>query len=553
MTLRDYLRIFQTRWKIILTCTAVGLLLGAGVAAAQPKQYTSQVTFFVSAHSADSGKAYDDSLLGQQKVATYLELMNEPRLAQEVSRRLGGAVSPTAVSDAISATSPSGTSLIRVDATDRTPEGAQRIAAGVADAFPALATTVEAESNPFPATTSIVIRQLQPPSISPAPVGPGTTVTLLLGLLLGLVVGVVGAVSRDRLDDSVRTTESLERAAGVPVLGRTGWDPSFSARPVIVGKDPASPLAEAFTAVRTHLGFATASSRCQVLVGIGPKLGAGTTSTLCNLAASLGRAGRRTVLVEADLRRPTMGSYLGLEDTRGLAAVLGGTADLEACIQPWHGGLIDVLLAGPVPDSAGDVLAPGRLGEVFEELRRRYDVVLVDVPPASTVTDAEIVAASADATLVIARCGRTTEAEVRRTVAGLAAAGTPLVGAVLTMVRLPGVRPAEAAPAADAASAGEPTGAGGRSDLPAWRAAVATWWDRAATGTRSVTTSILATMRPGIAPGEGADSSPAEASTPAASSPTVKLERKPHPRPGAAEDLNGGARRTASRSQSSGL
>jgi capsular exopolysaccharide synthesis family protein len=166
----------------------------------------------------------------------------------------------------------------------------------------------------------------------------------------------------------------------------------------------------------------------------------GKTTSLCNLAIAMAAAQARVLLVEADLRRPKVAEILGLDGAVGLTDILSGRLRPDQVIQPWSGGMFDVLASGSLPPNPSELLGSRQMTELLAELRTQYDVVLLDTPPLLPVTDAAAVAPSADGVILVCRFKRASREQVGRAVQALAAVSVPVLGTLFTMVPTRGPR-----------------------------------------------------------------------------------------------------------------
>jgi capsular exopolysaccharide synthesis family protein len=160
----------------------------------------------------------------------------------------------------------------------------------------------------------------------------------------------------------------------------------------------------------------------------------GKTTTAANLAITLAQAGVRVCLVEADLRRPRLGGYLGLETAAGVTSVLIGKARLSDVIQHWGDQGIDVLASGPVPPNPSELLSTHAMADLLHELEERYALVIIDAPPLLPVTDAAVLANLASGAILVIRHGKTKREQVRRAIEAFRAVDTHLYGIVFNMV-----------------------------------------------------------------------------------------------------------------------
>jgi succinoglycan biosynthesis transport protein ExoP len=434
VTIQDYLRVLREQWLVVLIAVVLGLAGAAAAFFVRPPEYTARLTMYVSSQGGDStSAAYQGAQLSQQRVTSYVELVSSLRVSEDVVRRLRLIEAPEALSKRVTATSALDSVLIDVAVVDEDPARAAELANTVGEVFTGLVDELERPVEPG-APQAVAVRVVQPAAPPSTPSSTGLPVTLALGLLAGLAVGVGAALARNALDTSVKSPEHLRDAAGAPNLGTIAHDAQVPKRPLTVHEDPQSPRAEAFRQLRTNLQFVDVDNPNKVIVVTSSMPSEGKTTTIVNLAIALAAAGSRVLLIEADLRRPKAADLLGLERTAGLTSVLSGRAHAEQVIQPWGGGVFDVLTSGPLPPNPSELLASRHMEEMLRELREQYDVMLIDTPPLLPVTDAAAVAPATDGALLVCRFKQTTRTQVEMAVQALDAVSAPLLGTVFTMV-----------------------------------------------------------------------------------------------------------------------
>jgi capsular exopolysaccharide synthesis family protein len=271
------------------------------------------------------------------------------------------------------------------------------------------------------------------PVLDPVPVSPRPVRGYALAGLLGLLIGVGVAILREMLDVTIKTGETLRLVAAAPVLAVVPFDSKAKRSPLVMSGDPRSARAEAFRRLRTNLQFVDVDHPVQAIVITSSVPDEGKTTTSVNLAFAFAEMGRRVVLIEADLRRPRIAEYLGIEGAVGLSNVLAGQVAVGDVLQQWGHGDLHVLASGFVPPNPSEMLGSRNMAALLIRLRAEFDVIIIDTPPLLPVTDAAVVATHADGAVLVARSGKTAQARVRTALAGLRAVDSRVLGCVLNM------------------------------------------------------------------------------------------------------------------------
>ena len=438
MTLGDYLKILRERWIIILMAIVIGLTAAGTIWFLRPKEYTAELTMYVSAQTADSTQsAFQGAQLSQERVTSYVRLVTSPRVIEQVVRDLRLPEAPIDLTEQVAASSAVDSVLIDVTVDDRSPERAAAIANAIGRVFTALVAEIE-RPTAIGAQPPVAVRVVQPASPPLLPSSMELPLMLGLGLAAGLVVGLLGALARNALDTSIKSSDQLRGVAGVPNLGTIIFDPQVPKRPLTVHEDPQAPRAEAFRQLRTNLQFIDVDRPHRIIVVTSAMPSEGKTTTLANLAIALATAGHRVLVVDADLRRPKLAELLGLDRSVGLTNVLSGRVAPGQVIQHWAGG-VDVLASGPLPPNPSELLGSTQMASALRHLGAQYDIVLVDTPPLLPVTDAAAVAPATDGVLLVSRFKSTRE-QLGAAVHALEAVSAALLGTVFSMVPSKGPR-----------------------------------------------------------------------------------------------------------------
>ncbi len=430
MEMSDHLRAVRKNWWIVLLTLIVTVSAAAFVTVRETPKYASSVTFFVGA-SASTGTALQADQFAQQRIASYVGVLTSERLAKQILAGTGLPMTVAEVTSSITATSDPNTVLLGATVTDTHPQRSLAIATAIADDLGPMVAGLEDTSHA--GGTQVALTVISGPTLNPRPVSPSKTLNLGLGILVGLTLGAGLAIARQLADTTVRSGPALQSVASAPVLARVSLEarPRHQRIPLVAAAH--SSRAEAYRRLRTNLMFSSVDSRMQVVVVTSSLSGEGKSTTAGNLAMVLAEAGRPVLLLEADLRRPSLGECLGVESSVGLTNVLVGQVDLDDVIQEWGADGLHVLPSGTIPPNPSELLGSDRMRTLMTTLRGRFDVIVVDTPPLLPVTDAAIVATQADGVVLVARHGRTRRDDVAAAVDLLRAVEAPLVGTVLNM------------------------------------------------------------------------------------------------------------------------
>ncbi len=286
-----------------------------------------------------------------------------------------------------------------------------------------------------------------------SPVEPNIPRNLAFAFMLGLTSGVGLAFLLEGLDNTVRTTEQAQMISGLAPLGmipmgsRTARDGANAKRLVIASSKeavelvtqvrPQSQMAESYRALRTSLLLSNLGAPPKVIMVTSALPQEGKTTTSINCAVVLAQKGVRVLLIDADLRRPSIHKTLGLGPRSGLSNVLTGSATLEQAITraPILPNL-SVLAAGTPPPNPAELLASANMRDVLVQLREQYDHIVIDTPPTLSVTDAVVLSPRADAIVLVIRSGQTTKQALRRSRDVLMQVNAKVSGVLLNAVDL---------------------------------------------------------------------------------------------------------------------
>ncbi|WP_129337838.1 polysaccharide biosynthesis tyrosine autokinase [Cellulomonas endophytica] len=432
MELQDYVALLRRRWVSVLAVAAVAVAAALAATLLVTPVYEARSQVFVSTRGGGStSDLLQGSSFTQNRVTSYADLVTSPRVLVPVIEALGLDTTPDELAESITAASPVDTVLITITVED--PDAAR--AADIANATAtSLATEVTVLEKPEDGASPVQVSVVRPASPAEGPASPDALLNLALGLLLGLAAGVGVAVLRELLDNRVRDEADVARVTSSSVIGTVHHDDRAGDQPLVVHTDPQDHRSEAFRRLRTNLQFLDLDDAQRTIVVTSSLPGEGKSTTSINLALALADAGSRVLLVDADLRRPSVASYMGLEGQVGLTTVLIGRAELDDVVQPWGTGALHVLPSGQVPPNPSELLGSRAMATFLEEAAQRYDVVLVDTAPLLPVTDAAILARLTGGALVVVGAERLHRQQLAQSLGALEAVNARVLGLVLNQV-----------------------------------------------------------------------------------------------------------------------
>ncbi len=265
------------------------------------------------------------------------------------------------------------------------------------------------------------------------PVKPRVALTLLLSVLGGLVIGAGVAFLVNFLDDSIKSQEDVESYLGLTFLGYVarikGTELSERGQESFV--NPQSVASESFRTLRATISLLPNGSNYRAIAVSSTKSGEGKSLATSNLAIVCAQAGSKTILIDADLRRPTLHELYKLPNGRGLADYLANTKEFEEIVQTGAIPNLDYVTSGPIPGNPSELLSGQRFAEFLEIARQRYDRVIVDCPPVSAVSDPLSVASRCDGIVFISRFNKIRREHARRIVQRLKEAGVQTIGGLI--------------------------------------------------------------------------------------------------------------------------
>lgn len=411
-----YLRALTRSWWLIALTIVAGGLGGFLVYHQTTPLYRTSVQMIVASGSPQADVVSAQALTSQQASALASIATTGPAIDDALTAaKVNG-------DDSLDVSAAASNSFLTISVSDADP----KLAAQVAQVFPG---TLPGSLKRLAGTngTPYKLNTIGYSGVATSAYAPDWKRDIGLGLAAGLILGFALAVLRETLNRTVTDSGALRELTGLTVLGTV---PRHSPKVLMPARsEPRSARAEAYRQVRTTL-LSQAPQRPLVVAVTSASLGEGKTSVACNVAAIFSRAGNRVAIVDADLRRPRVGTFFELPTGPGLSQVLADTARLEDALVELDDGRLGVLAAGRIPANPAELLGSQTMVEVLRHLAASYDFVFVDTPPVLPVTDGLVVAPLADVVVVVAKLQGTTADRILRALEGLERVNAQIVGIV---------------------------------------------------------------------------------------------------------------------------
>lgn len=286
------------------------------------------------------------------------------------------------------------------------------------------------------------------------PIKPKKKINLLLGALLGLGLGLGMALFVERLDNSLKSIEDVERSGlsilgSIPMIKSSNKDRNIRkevksedyqikkiASNLVTHFEPKSPISEAYRTFRTNLQFARLDSPMKTILVTSPGPGEGKSTTVANLAITMAQMGTKTILVDSDLRRPVLHSIFSQQKAPGLTNYLAGNVPLGEIIQPTPIENLSLLTCGVLPPNPSELLGSKKMRMLLEELKEKYEMILFDSPPVIAVTDAAVLSTQLDGVVLVVSSGSTSREALVRGITLLENVKGRLLGGVLNKIKV---------------------------------------------------------------------------------------------------------------------
>lgn len=435
---RDVVTVVARGWKLILGFTVTFGLIALLVSLIQKPVYEATATLFVTSMGGGQGPSspYENAMGSSMLVGSYARLAYSDTVLVPAIKAAGLNMSVAEARNAVSTRIIPETVMLTVSAKYHDPNVAKRFASEISHSMIDGVTALTKPNGDSPPISKLTI--VTPATLNPEPTSPTTLMNVTLAVLGGLLAGVAAALTRERLNNTVRDERDLEKVVGVRPLGSIPHDRTLRAGLTLDFGVPAI-AAGAFRHLSTALSVTYSDRLPATILVTSPRKGEGKSTVALNLAAAFAGSGRTVVLVDADLGNPVVARRTGNSEVPGLADAINSEAKNEVAPLQLSAMAIDslkVIGAGRTRDKdPADLLASSACGKFFKQLSETFDYVIVDSPSLLDGPEAEAVACWADGVLLVSRSGKSKLSDCHASVTQLSDIGAEMVGVVLNDVR----------------------------------------------------------------------------------------------------------------------
>lgn len=422
---------------IITFCVVLGAVIG--LTALSPVEYTTTSQLFATYNDSSDGTANSSeqnsgSSYIMSQIKSYLALTTTQSVLQPVIDHLGLHTTVGQLKGQISVTNPTNTAFVNISVTDGDPAQAANIANAVAKS---LSSVVENTLYASGSRSSVKLSVVQPATVPSSPSSPKWKLNILIGIVGGLVLGVFAALLKDVLSKRIQDGDEVGEFIDAPIIGRIAEEEVLNSTKPVVVSEPGSPVAEDFRRIRTNLSFMAPveDTNCRLIVVTSTGASEGKTTMSVNVAAALAENGAKVLLIDADLRHPSVSNKLDMDGSAGLTHVLSGQASVKDVVQRYWKPNLHIMPAGPKPPNASTLLNSPIMVELLNNALERYDYVLVDTAPMVVANDAVIFVRRGGSLVMVCRRDQTLKRDLREISDELTTLDLPVNGVIFNCAR----------------------------------------------------------------------------------------------------------------------
>ena len=444
MTILEFFRTTRANLWLLIIGIVVGAAAGFGYASLQPKVYAASSSGYVTVGESGTVDVLSGSTAAKERARSYAAIVSSEAVAQKIKQNNPElSLSTGQIRSSLTATAGDNAALITVNAKASSPKNAQVLANS---ALQATADYIkEIEQNPGNAQAlvngentgaspaggnTVRVIPLNNASVNPPLVAPNYQQNVLVGAAAGLALVYLAIFLRRALDQRIRTRDDATKATGASILGVLPVSDDLNEENIVKGNTDDHIAQESIRQLRTNLRFVNVDTPPRSFIVTSAVPGEGKSTVSLSLARAMADAGSPVILIDADLRRPTVAKKLKLDAKVGLTQVLAGQVEIANAVHQLGDSNLFVLPAGRIPPNPSELLGSDKMRQLINELSEEF-IVVVDVPPLLPVTDASLLSHSVDGVILVGSIGRSHREQMTEAASILKKVNANLFGMVL--------------------------------------------------------------------------------------------------------------------------
>ena len=424
MTILDFVRMLRANLKLLMIGLLVGALLGFGYSLLQPKVYASSSTGYVTiGEGSGIGDVISGSVAAKEKAAAYLALIKSSAVADQIiAANPDMNLTRGQIQGSLTAEVDPNSALIKVSAEANSPEAAQALANGSLEAVAKVVNDLEGSS-------AVRVIPLEDAPLNSSPVSPNVPKLVAFGAAAGLGLVLAAVLLRRTVDTKLRTRDDATKATKAGILGVLPLSEELTEENILRTKNDHISQ-EAIRQMRTNLRFVNVDQPPRSIIVTSAEPGEGKSTVSTSIARALADAGEPVVIIDADLRRPTIAKKFKIDSKVGLTQVLAGQVQLSDAVRQFEDTQLFILPAGRIPPNPSELLGSEKMRSLIQELSSEFTVI-VDVPPVLPVTDAALLSTAVDGVVIVGSVGKTRKENLAEAVENLRKVSANLLGVVI--------------------------------------------------------------------------------------------------------------------------
>ena len=446
MTILEFFRTTRANLWLLIIGIIVGAAAGFGYASLQPKVYAASSSGYVTVGESGTVDVLSGSSAAKERARSYAAIVSSEAVAQKIKQNTPELSLTTGqIRASLTATAGDNAALITVSAQASSPKNAQLLANSALQATADYIKEIEqnpgnaqalvngdsnATATPSANSNTVRVIPLNNASVNPPLVSPNYQQNTLVGAVVGLVVVYAAIFLRRALDQRIRTRDDATKATGASILGVLPVSDDLSEENIVNGDTDDHIAQESIRQLRTNLRFVNVDTPPRSFIVTSAVPGEGKSTVSLSLARAMADAGSPVILIDADLRRPTVAKKLKLDAKVGLTQVLAGQVEIANAVHQLGDSNLFVLPAGRIPPNPSELLGSDKMRQLIKELSEEF-IVVVDVPPLLPVTDASLLSNSVDGVILVGSIGRSHREQMTEASSILEKVNANLFGLVL--------------------------------------------------------------------------------------------------------------------------